>query len=48
MEVALTDLPKIAPSKGTVFFMAVFLAAFSYFFTRSDSQPKHARCSDKK
>jgi hypothetical protein len=36
--VALTDLPRIKPSKGTVFFMAVFLATFTFFFTRS--QPR--------
>jgi hypothetical protein len=35
---ALTDLPRIKPSKGTVFFMAVFLATFTFFFTRS--QPR--------
>jgi hypothetical protein len=35
---ALTDLPRIKPSKGTVFLMAAFLATFTFFFTRS--QPR--------
>lgn len=46
---SLTKLPKIVPSKGTVYFMAVFLATFTYFFTRSvprsnedeETQPSH-------
>ena len=32
---ALSDIPKIRPTKGAVYAMAVALATFTFFFTRS-------------
>ena len=37
---SLTNLPKVKPSKGTVYVMAVLLATFAFFFTRAESPPK--------
>lgn len=35
---ALTDLPAIKPSQGTVFLMAAFIGVFIFFFTRDKKE----------
>lgn len=37
---ALSDIPAIKPSMGTVFLMGAFLAVFIFFFTQDKIEPR--------